>query len=174
MPRAPRPAAEPGNGEGRTLRRLAGPGGESQPESMPESDAQASRQVERARANADDPEAQAVADDWFQSFVRGDVRGMVGHASFPFQTRGGVAARSARELTSMLRDLASESGKTTKLGGVNLQTAAGIRGILGGIPPSFGDGNGLLFAVGRVGGDTFVLVLGRQKGQWRTTGLIRV
>jgi hypothetical protein len=79
---------------------------------------------------------------------------MVHHASFPFKTRGGVAARSSRELTAMLRDLASENGKTTRLGGVNLQSAAGIRSILGGIPPSFGDGTGLLFAIGRVGGDT--------------------
>ena len=162
------------DGEARRLRRLAGPEGPSRPETMPEGDVEASRRVERERANASDPEAQAVADDWFQSFVRGDVRGMVHHASFPFKTRGGVAARSARELTAMLRDLASENGKTTRLGGVNLQSAAGIRSILGGIPPSFGDGTGLLFAIGRVGSDTFVLVLARQQRDWKATGMIRV
>jgi TonB family protein len=161
-------------GESRSLRRLAGPEEASRPETMPEGDMAASRQVERARANADDPQAQGVADDWFQSFVRGDVKGMVQHASFPFKTRGGVAARSARELTSMLRDLASENGQSSRLGGVNLQSAAGIRGILGGIPAVFGDGNGLLFAVGRVGSETFVLVLSRQSSHWKATGLIRV
>jgi TonB family protein len=177
-PRASRESAQTGgdseDGGGRSLRRLAGPEAPARPETMPESDAQASRRVERERANAEDPAAQAVADDWFQSFVRGDVRGMVDHASFPFKTRGGVAARSARELSTMLRDLTSENDKTANFGGVNLHSAAGIRGILGGIPPAFGDSTGLLFAVGRVGAGSFVLVLARHNKDWKATGLIRL
>jgi hypothetical protein len=47
------------DGEARRLRRLAGPEGPSRAETMPEGDVEASRRVERERANANDPEAQA-------------------------------------------------------------------------------------------------------------------
>jgi hypothetical protein len=99
---------------------------------------------------------------------------MVRRASFPFKSRDGVAARSARELRTMLVDLAGESGPGGRVGGVNLHSAAGIRGLIGGIPATFGDASGLLFAVARVNSGTFVLVLSRQDAIWKATGMIRL
>ena len=155
----------PGSGPSRSLQRLErGMGdGENPSRPPPESDLQASRRVERERAQPDDPAALALADDWFRAFVRRDVKRMVENAMFPFKSRGGVAARSAGELSSMLQDLATETSRSARLGAVNVHSAAGARSILGGIPGSFGDGGGLLFAVGRIDSDTFVLVLARHE-----------
>ena len=98
---------------------------------------------------------------------------MVRQAALPFRSTQGVAARSAGELTRVFRELLAEAPPKRKARALQIYTAAGARRILGGIPAGFEDSAGLLFAVGHVGGDTFVLVLRQQPGGWRAIGLIR-
>jgi TonB family protein len=163
----------PPGGGGGGGRRRGGPR-ESAAAEMPAPDNAASRRAERQRANPDDPAARSAAERWFEAYVRGDVNALVRESVFPFKSREGVAARSASELGALVRDLLSEAPAQRRLDGLVLQAAAGVRGMLGGLPDGFGDGQGLLFAIGRVHGDTFVLVLSRQTGGWKAGGLVRI
>ncbi len=140
---------------------------------IPEPDQQAARQVSREIVRADDPGARAVADRFFEGYVRGDVVAMSRQASFPFRSSAGVAAKTGAELQAILRELISETSGQRRLGGRQLYSAAGLRGGMGGVPPGFGDGDGKLFAVGTVAGTVFVLVLERVEGAWRAVGLVR-
>ena len=142
-------------------------------EGAAEPDHEASRRASQQVARADNPAARGVAEQWFSGYARGDVGRMVKVAAFPFSSVGGVAAQNPGELQTMLRDLLGEAQGRRAPQAVQLYSAAGLRGALGGLPPGFSDGGGLLFALTRAGGDTFVLVLSRQSGQWKATGLVR-
>jgi hypothetical protein len=51
-------------------------------------------------------------------------------------------------------------------------TPAGIRGKLGGLPPG-GEPSDMLFAVGKAGGDEFILLLKKSSQGWRVCGVDR-
>jgi hypothetical protein len=106
--------------------------------------------------------------------VEGDVDRMVRQAALPFRSTQGVAARSPGQLSRIFRELLSEAPAKRAARALQVYTAAGARRILAGIPAGFEDSAALLFAVGHVGGDTFVLVLKQQQtAGWRAVGLIR-
>ena len=98
---------------------------------------------------------------------------MVRQSALPFKSNQGVAARSAGELGRIFRDLVAEAPPKRASRALQVYTAAGARRVLGGIPSGFEESAGLLFAVGHVGGDTFVLVLRQQTSGWRAVGLVR-
>jgi TonB family protein len=138
-----------------------------------EPDLEASRRAAQQRVRSDDPDARAVAEQWFDGYSRGNVGRMLRQAAFPFRSSRGIAARKASELETLLRDLIAEAPARRRVQTLQLYTAAGVRGALGGLPPGFDDGTSLLFAVSNVGGDTFVLVLSQTPEGWRATGLVR-
>lgn len=144
-------------------------GGSAREEPEPEAARRAAQQVVRA----DDPAARAVAEDWLSAFTRGDVARMLRHAVFPFRSATGVAAKSAAELRPLFEGLLEETPAPRRVRSLQLHSAAGARGALGGLPPGIDDGQGLLFATARIGDDTLILVLGQHGETWRLVALVR-
>lgn len=116
--------------------------------------------------------AASVAREWFAAFARGDVSAMNRRARFPFRSAAGVAAKSPDELGRMLRSLIAESPRRA-LGEVRVETAAGLRKMIGKLPPGLDDGSGMLYAVTEVDGDTLILPLVATPQGWKAAGLIR-
>jgi hypothetical protein len=75
----------------------------------------------------------------------------------------------------MLKALVEESaapGRT--LSEVKLYSAAGLRAVIGRLPPGLEDGTSLLFALGETKGhDTLILMLEQNAGDWKVAGLAR-
>ncbi len=134
---------------------------------------EASRRAAQQLVRSDDPAARAVAEQWFDAYAHGDVARMVRQAAVPFRSNEGVAARSSGELGKMFRELVSEASGKRSVHALQLYTAAGARKVLAGLPSGFSESAGQLFAVGHVGGDSFVLVLAPHGGHWRAIGLVR-
>ena len=66
----------------------------------------------------------------------------------------------------------SETPPKRAIGKLEVLTPAGIRGKLGGLPPG-GDPSDMLFAVGKAGGDEFILLLKKSSQGWRVCGVDR-
>jgi hypothetical protein len=123
---------------------------------------------------ADNPAARLAAQSWFAAFARGDVSAMVGPAVFPFRSSNGTAANKRSELQSMLRGLVDEGTADSRaVSSVQLVTAAGLRGMIGRLPQGLDDGSGALFAIGRAGSDTLILILSAKPDGWKVAGLVR-
>ncbi len=117
------------------------------------------------------PEARSAAEGWFAAYTRGDASWLAGWSATPFQAAGEVVARDAAALKKMYRQLLDEaSGR--KLSGLEVLTPAGIRGKLGGLPPG-GEENHMLYAVGKVGNEEFILLLKKSNQGWRVCGIDR-
>ncbi len=142
----------------------------------PEPDPHAARRSEEQVARADDPQARAVATDWFAALLRGDTARMLALVNLPFRGTG-VSTSSSRELGKWLAGLADESPDGRLLQSLQVYSAAGARGVLGTLPQGFADDTRILFALARLGGsagsDTFVLVLSPRFGDWKAVGFFR-
>ncbi|MEP6652632.1 MAG: TonB family protein [Myxococcales bacterium] len=119
-----------------------------------------------------DKETANFARRWFAAFVKGDIGAMTSRAIFPFRSAGGVAAKSAPELAQMLSNLVAEAPRRESAP-VSVETAAGLRKLVGKLPPGLDDGAGALFAVTRVDGDMMILCLANTSAGWRASGLVR-
>ena len=139
----------------------------------PEPDHDATRRAEQQVVHADDPAARETAAIWFDGFVRGDLKAMVGQSQLPFRSSAGIAAKTAPELRNLLASLLDESPTPRKVRALQLHSPAGARNVLGNLPEGFQDDAGALFGVAQVNGDTFVLVLAKQKTVWKAIGLVR-
>jgi TonB family protein len=117
-------------------------------------------------------EAHAAAEGWFAAFTRGDAAWLAGWSATPFTAAGEVIARDAPTLKKMYRDLLSETNGSRSVTGLKLMTAAGVRGELGGLPPG-GEPSEMLYAIGKVGRDDFILLLKKSNQGWRVCGLDR-
>jgi TonB family protein len=142
------------------------------PPPPPEPDQDATRRAEKQVVRGDDPAARDLAAGWFDAYARGDVKGMVARSNLPFRAVTGVAAKTAADLRNLLASLLDEI-PARKVQALDVYSPAGARGALGSLPLGFEDDTGTLFAVARVSGETFVLVLGRGKGGWKAVGLVR-
>jgi hypothetical protein len=140
---------------------------------MAEPDHDATRKAEEQVVRSDDPAARDAAAGWYDAYVHGDLKGMVGRSLLPFRSSAGIAAKSAAELRNLLASLMDEMPAPRTVKGLQLHSPAGARNALGTLPEGFQDDAGTLFAVAQVSGDTFVLVLTKQKNVWRAAGLIR-
>ena len=130
--------------------------------------------VESPASRATDAAARDVANQWVAAYGRGDVAAMVRAAGFPFRSTAGVAAKGAGDLERMLRALIAESSRRAA-SIVAVETAAGLRKMVGKLPPGLDDGSGAVFAVVRADSDTLVIVLSRSAhGPWKVTGLARL
>lgn len=119
-----------------------------------------------------DPKARAAADAWVLGLARDQVERMVARSSVPFSNRGEIVARSKEQLAQMFTAMADEAGAKRE-GPVKVYTAPGLRKRFGSVPAGVQDGEGRVFAVATVDGDTFVLVLERKFGGWRVIGMTR-
>ena len=96
---------------------------------------------------------------------------MVARSAVPFSVGTRVVARSKDELTGLFAALAEEAGPNGSK--VSVHTAAGYRKRYGSVPAGVESGQGRLFAVVTVSGDTFTLVLDKRFGAWKVVGLTR-
>jgi len=159
----------PGGGESGGGRVRVATSEEAPPESAP-----APAQATNFPPRADNPQARLLAQSWFAAFGRGDVSAMLAPAIFPFRSSNGNAASKRGDLQSMLRGLVDEGTEESRaVSSVQLVTAAGLRGIIGKLPPGIDDGSGALFAVGRAGNDSLILILVRKPEGWKVGGLVR-
>jgi hypothetical protein len=117
-------------------------------------------------------EVRAAAEGWFAAYTRGDASWLAGWSATPFTAAGETIARDAPALKAMYRQLLGEAPAKRALTGLEVLTPAGIRGRLGGLPPG-GEQSDMLFAVGKVGGDEFILLLKKSSQGWRVCGLDR-
>jgi TonB family protein len=116
-------------------------------------------------------EARNAAEGWFAGFAGGRVKHMAGWSATPFSAGGEVVARDGAKLVAIYEQLVGEmsSRKASKF---EVLTPAGIRAKLGGLPPG-GEDTGMLYAVGKIGGDEFILLLKKSNQGWRVCGLDR-
>lgn len=123
-------------------------------------------------AEATDVQAKETAQGWARAFGKGQVSSMVHRSSVPFRSGGTVAARNIDELEGLLSALSKEAGK----GSAKIQavyTAAGLRKRFGSVPGGVEEGAGKLYAVAKLGGDTFILMLEKRFTRWKVVGLTR-
>jgi hypothetical protein len=99
---------------------------------------------------------------------------MLAPAIVPFRSSNGNAASKRGDLQSMLRGLVDEATADSRaVSSVQLVTAAGLRGIIGKLPPGIDDGSGALFAAARAGNDLLILILVHKPEGWKVGGLVR-
>uniref|UniRef100_UPI001C62B9BF hypothetical protein n=1 Tax=Enhygromyxa salina TaxID=215803 RepID=UPI001C62B9BF len=119
-----------------------------------------------------DPVATAVAKNWARAFTKGEITTMVNRAALPFRSGSAVAAKSKEELRGLLEALADEvAGKSAKVD--KTYTAASLRKKFGSVPAGVEEGEGRLYTVVEIGGDTVILMLEKRYGSWRIIGITR-
>jgi hypothetical protein len=117
-------------------------------------------------------EVRAAAEGWFAAYTRGDAAWLAGWSATPFTAAGEVVARDPAALKAMYKQLLSEAPGKRPVAALEVLTPAGMRGKLGGLPPG-GEPSEMLFAIGKVGGDEFILLLKKSSQGWRVCGVDR-
>jgi TonB family protein len=117
-------------------------------------------------------EVRAAAEGWFAAYARGDAAWLAGWSATPFSAAGEMVAKDGATLKTMYKQLLAEAPQKRALSGLEVLTPAGIRGKLGGLPPG-GEASEMLFAVGKAGGDEFILLLKKSTQGWRVCGIDR-
>jgi TonB family protein len=117
-------------------------------------------------------EARAAAEGWFAAYARGDAAWLAGWSASPFSAAGEVVAKDGPAVKAMYKQLMAEAPAARAVGPLEVLTPAGIRGKLGGLPPG-GEESGMLFAVGKAGGEEFILLLKKSPQGWRVCGIDR-
>jgi TonB family protein len=117
-------------------------------------------------------EVHAAAEGWFAAYTRGDAAWLAGWSATPFTAAGEIIARDAATLKKMYRDLLAEATGSRAVSSLKVLTPAGIRGELGGLPPG-GEPSDMLYAIGHVGKDEFILLLKKSNQGWRVCGIDR-
>jgi TonB family protein len=154
--------AAPSGGRSWTEEEGASPHEAEPPAAVPEPKPPAARSV--------DPGARTLATRWLAGLAAGKTDELAASAVFPFRTSGHDVSERAT-LTAMLADLAREGlGR----GDVQVLTAAGLRAVVGKLPPNLDDGSGQLYALTSVGThEALILILTQRAGIWRVGGLVR-
>ncbi|MSP60289.1 MAG: TonB family protein [Myxococcales bacterium] len=117
--------------------------------------------------------ARDAAQGWFAAYVRGDAGWLSGWSAAPFVAGGEVAAKDGEAVKRLYAALLREAPGDRRLDRFEVLTAGGVRARLGGLPPG-GEGDGsMMFAVGTVGAEQFVLMLKKSDQGWRVCGLAR-
>jgi TonB family protein len=120
-----------------------------------------------------DPIAINVAKNWARAFAKGEITTMVNRSAVPFHAGSKVAAKSKEELQGLLEAMSDEvQGKgAAKVG--STYSAAGLRKKFGSVPDGVEEGEGRLYTVVEIGGDTVILMLEKRFGSWRIIGITR-
>jgi hypothetical protein len=119
-----------------------------------------------------DPVATAVAKNWARAFTAGEVTTMVNRSAVPFHSGTKIAAKSKEDLERLLEAMSEEvEGKSASVDGTF--TAAGLRKKYGSVPAGVEEGEGRLYTVVDIGGDSVILMLEKRFGSWRVIGVTR-
>jgi TonB family protein len=119
-----------------------------------------------------DPAATGVAKNWARAFAAGEITTMVNRSSVPFHSGTKIAAKSKEDLERLLEAMAEEvAGKSASVDGT--YTAAGLRKKFGSVPAGVEEGEGRLYTVVDIGGDSVILMLEKRFGSWRVIGVTR-
>jgi TonB family protein len=117
-------------------------------------------------------EARQTVDGWFKAYVRGDNAWLAGWSAVPFMAAGEVVARDAAALHAMYKQLLAEAPGSRVINSVTVMTAADIQKKMGMMPPG-GEADAMLFAIGKAGNDSFILLLKKSSQGWRVAGIDR-
>jgi hypothetical protein len=117
-------------------------------------------------------EVRAAAEGWMAAYARGDASWLAGWSATPFTAAGETIAHDADKLKQVYKQLLAEAPQSRKVQSLDVLTPAGIRGRLGGLPPG-GEDSDMLFAVGKAGGEEFILLLKKSNQGWRVCGIDR-
>jgi TonB family protein len=124
-------------------------------------------------SQAEVPAARATVERWFAALVSGDIATAAALAEVPFRTTGGSSIRGRADLTATLKDLSTELARD-RPNGIRVFSAAGIRGVVGRLPPGIDDGSGLLFALVPLShGDSLLAALAKRGDGFRVVALVR-
>jgi hypothetical protein len=119
-----------------------------------------------------DPAATAIAKNWIRAFTKGELTTVLNRSAVPFRYQSKIAAKSKEELEGLLTSLADEvAGQTAKVEGT--YTAAGLRKKYGSVAAGIEEGEGRVYTVVEIAGDTVILMLEKRFGSWRVTGITR-
>ena len=83
-----------------------------------------------------------------------------------------VVARTRDELQGVLQAMLDEAGSGAP-GASEIFTAAGLRKRYGSVPAGVQEGLGRNYAVSKIKGEPFILILERRFGDWRIVGVAR-
>lgn len=119
-----------------------------------------------------DPEAGSAANAWLKVFAARDAAKLAARASLPFVIGDQVVARTREELQGVLQAMLDEAGSGAP-GAAEVFTAAGLRKRFGSVPAGVQEGLGRNYAVSKVRGEPFILILERRFGDWRVVGVAR-
>ena len=119
-----------------------------------------------------DPAASKSADGWLKTFAAGDAAKLASRSSLPFYVGDQIVARTREELTGVLSAMVEEARSRTP-SAVTVHTAAGLRKLFGSVPSGVMEGLGRNYAVTKVGGETFILMLEKHFGTWKVVGVAR-
>jgi TonB family protein len=126
-----------------------------------------------ADADAEDPAARKLANEWLHYFAVGEIERLAARTSLPFSAGDTVAARTKEELRDILATMHAEAKDAGKPKAAKIYTAAGLRKVFGSVPAGVQEGAGRLFALTKVGSDYVILVLEKKFGSWRVVGVSR-
>lgn len=118
-----------------------------------------------------DPAAGKAAETWLRSFAAGDAAKLASRSSLPFYVGEQIVARTREELTGVLSSMIGEA--SGKPGAVTVHTAGGLRKLFGSVPSGVMEGLGRNYAVTKLGGETFILLLEKHFGSWKVVGVAR-
>ncbi|HWE27114.1 MAG TPA: TonB family protein, partial [Polyangia bacterium] len=117
-------------------------------------------------------EARQTVDGWFRAYMRGDNAWLAGWSALPFMAAGEVVARDAPALHAMYKQLLAEAPGKRVVDSVVVLTAADVQKKMGMMPPG-GEADTMLFAIGKSGSDSFILLLKKSSQGWRVAGIDR-
>lgn len=123
-------------------------------------------------ADQPDPDAAKAANAWLKVFAARDAAKLAARASLPFVIGDQVVARTREELQGVLQAMLDEAGGGAP-GAAEVFTAAGLRKRFGSVPAGVQEGLGRNYAVAKVRGEPFILILERRFGDWRVVGVAR-
>ena len=118
-----------------------------------------------------DPAARITADTWLRSFAAGDATKLSSRSSLPFYVGEQIVARTREELTGVLSSMIEEADG--KPGTSTVYTAGGLRKRFGSVPSGVMEGLGRNYAVTKLGGEVFILLLEKHFGSWKVVGVAR-
>jgi TonB family protein len=119
-----------------------------------------------------DPAATAIAKNWVRAFTKGELTTVINRSALPFRYQSRIAAKSKEELEGLLESLSDEvAGQTATVKGT--YTAAGLRKKYGSVAAGVEEGEGRVYAVVEIAGDTVILMLEQRFGSWRVVGMTR-
>ena len=93
-------------------------------------------------------------------------------SSLPFYVGDRIVARTREELTGVLNAMLEEARGGTP-SAATVHTAAGLRKLFGSVPSGVMEGLGRNYAVTKIGGEVFIVLLEKHFGTWKVVGVAR-